>query len=415
MIKLNEQYSINNGQGSIVFTEGNKGTVNALYTIAGNKSEGKINGTLDGNVLKGTFHVDAAVGLIEFTFSEDGFEAKWKQGIEPGPMRGKWEGFLNSKTNNDESVNEKASLTSEQLQWIKEKSVWDYEMAPKEWLDSKEFILTAVKNDGRILQYASNNLKGDIDIVLEAVKKDGESLQYVSEEMKEYSHIVTVALENNSTHLVSYIKSGAVLEELAENSSIEGVNVNFVIRDLVTAVQKYYANKMSKIDNAKWSEETVSVCNDWFDLNQIIYKNHKMDGYALLFLALVQFDEYRPIPSDGRDVEQYTRDLLVEGIELQDDALGDIISYCLQPQYYCDFSDLMERASKLYWEKSDKSYLVAKRVLSIYNEAEDSEEFNEYLSNEFVMKIIEETRDLNLGEEEDKENFENFVSEAGIE
>ena len=386
-----------------------------MYTIAGNKSEGKINGTLDGNVLKGTFHVDAAAGLIEFTFSEDGFDAKWKQGIEPGPMRGKWEGFLNSKTNNDESVNEKASLTSEQLQWIKEKSVWDYKMAPKEWLDSKEFILTAVKNDGMILQYASNNLKADIDIVLEAVKKKyGGSLQYVSEEMKEYSHIVTVALENNSTNLI-YIKNGAVLEELAENSSIEGVNVNFVIGDLVTAVQKYYANKMSKIDNAKWSEETVSVCNDWFDLNQIIYKNHKMDGYALLSLALVQFDEYRPIPSDGRDVEQYTRDLLVEGIELQDDALGDIISYCLQPQYYCDFSDLMERASKLYWEKSDKSYLVAKRVLSIYNEAEDSEEFNEYLSNEFVMKIIEETRDLNLGEEEDKENFDNFVSEAGIE
>ena len=94
MIKLNEQYSINNGQGSIVFTEGNKGTVNALYTIAGNKSEGKINGTLDGNVLKGTFHVDAAAGLIEFTFSEDGFDAKWKQGIEPGPMRGKWYGNI---------------------------------------------------------------------------------------------------------------------------------------------------------------------------------------------------------------------------------------------------------------------------------------------------------------------------------
>ena len=31
MIKLNEQYSINNGQGLIVFTEGNKGTVNALH------------------------------------------------------------------------------------------------------------------------------------------------------------------------------------------------------------------------------------------------------------------------------------------------------------------------------------------------------------------------------------------------
>ena len=105
MIKLKEEYSINNGQGTIVFTEGKKGTVNALYTIAGNKSEGKINGTLDGNVFKGTFHVDAAAGLIEFTFSEDGFDAKWKQGIEPGPMRGKWEGKLvSSKTEEKSSL-----------------------------------------------------------------------------------------------------------------------------------------------------------------------------------------------------------------------------------------------------------------------------------------------------------------------
>jgi len=113
MIKLNEQYSINNGQGSIVFSEGNNGTVNALYTISGNKSEGKINGTLDGNILKGTFHVDAAAGLIEFTFSEDGFEAKWKQGIEPGPMRGKWEGNIGvdySSEKQEENTNQKVHL-----------------------------------------------------------------------------------------------------------------------------------------------------------------------------------------------------------------------------------------------------------------------------------------------------------------
>ncbi len=410
MIKLNEQYSINNGQGSIVFSEGNKGTVNALYTIAGNKSEGKINGTLDGNVLKGTFHVDAAAGLIEFTFLEDGFEAKWKQGIEPGPMRGKWEGFLNSKPDSDESVSEKASLSSEQLQWIKEKSFWDYEMAPKEWLDSKEFILTAVKNDGRILQYASNNLKADIDIVLEAVKKDGESLQYVSEDMKEYSHVVNVALENNSTHLVSYIKNGAVLEELVENSSVEGVNVNFVIRDLVTAVEKYFTNKISKIDGAKFNEETIRVCNDWFDLNQIIYKNHKMDGDALLSLAQVQFNQYRPIPTDGREVEEYTKDLLNQAIDLNDESLVSIIMYGLNPEEYLDFSDLAEKACEQLWNKEEKNYSNALMVIS-----NDNGEIVPGLSNEFVMKIIEETRDLNLGEEEDKENFESFVNEAGLE
>jgi hypothetical protein len=409
-MKLNETYSINNGQGSIVFTEIDKGTVSASYTIKGNKNEGKIDGKLDGNVLKGTFHVDASAGLIEFTFSEDGFSAKWKQGIEPGPMRGKWEGFLNSKTQSDESVNDKASLTSEQLQWIKEKSVWDYEMVPKEWLDSKEFILTAVKNDGRILQYASNNLRVDIDIVLEAVKKDGESLQYVSEELKEYSHVVSVALENNSTHLVSYIKSGAVLEELAENSSIEGVNVNFVIRDLVTAVEKYFTNKISKIDVAKFNEETISVCNDWFDLNQIIYKNHKMDGDALLSLAQVQFNQYSPIPTDGREVEEYAKDLLNQAIDLNDESLVSIIMYGLNPEEYLDFSDLAEKACELLWNREEKNYLNALNVIS-----NENGEMIPGLSNEFVMKIIEETRNLNIGEEEDKENFENFISEAGLE
>ena len=109
MLKLNEKYLINNGQGSIVFTEGNKGTVNAVYTIRGNKSEGKINGVLDGNLLKGTFHVDAAAGLIEFTFNSNGFDAKWKQGLEPGPMRGKWAG---SFENDDSKTNIESSQSS---------------------------------------------------------------------------------------------------------------------------------------------------------------------------------------------------------------------------------------------------------------------------------------------------------------
>ena len=118
MIKLNETYSINNGQGSIVFTEGNKETVNALYTIKGNKSEGKINGKLDGNVLKGTFHVDAAAGLIEFTFTEGGFEAKWKQGIEPGPMRGKWEGEIGLNIYQENTIIK--VLSEEQKQYLEE-------------------------------------------------------------------------------------------------------------------------------------------------------------------------------------------------------------------------------------------------------------------------------------------------------
>ena len=45
----------------------------------------------------------------------------------------------------------------------------------------------------------------------------------------------------------------------------------------------------------------------------------------------------------------------------------------------------------------------------------DDNELIPGLSNEFVSKIIQETRDSDSGEEEAKEDFENFVSEAGLE
>jgi hypothetical protein len=90
MIKLNTTYTIDQGSNSIVFSEGNKGS------IIGTHNEGTLAGFLEGNVLKGTFHntkVNAS-GLIEIEFHENGFNAKWKNGKEPGPMRGLWEGKI---------------------------------------------------------------------------------------------------------------------------------------------------------------------------------------------------------------------------------------------------------------------------------------------------------------------------------
>jgi hypothetical protein len=50
MIQFNETYIINNGQESIVFKEG-KGN-----TITGEYNDGTLMGTMDGDVLKATFH-----------------------------------------------------------------------------------------------------------------------------------------------------------------------------------------------------------------------------------------------------------------------------------------------------------------------------------------------------------------------
>lgn len=108
MIKLNTPYAIENGD-VVTFEEGKKGSITGTY------GDGTITGTLDGNLLKSTFHNTKAnaVGLMEITFHENGFNAKWKSGLEPGPMRGKWNGKLNMNIqsfNHDENISEEFNI-----------------------------------------------------------------------------------------------------------------------------------------------------------------------------------------------------------------------------------------------------------------------------------------------------------------
>ena len=56
------------------------------------------NGTLKGefinNTFKGQWKNKGLEGLVEFTITDDKLEGNWKKGLEPGAMKGKWEGFL---------------------------------------------------------------------------------------------------------------------------------------------------------------------------------------------------------------------------------------------------------------------------------------------------------------------------------
>ena len=100
MIKLNTPYHVAEENVSVTFTEVKNGTITGTY------NNSTLTGTLEGNVLSATFHNIKvnAVGLIELTFNENGFEGKWKKGLEPGPMRGKWSGKLNTDSNHSDSV-----------------------------------------------------------------------------------------------------------------------------------------------------------------------------------------------------------------------------------------------------------------------------------------------------------------------
>lgn len=89
MLKLNTPYTIDNGD-IVTFNKSKKGNIKGTY------GEGVLTGALDGNLLKATFTntKDNVTGLIEIAFHGNGFDAKWKKGLEPGPMRGKWVGKI---------------------------------------------------------------------------------------------------------------------------------------------------------------------------------------------------------------------------------------------------------------------------------------------------------------------------------
>ncbi len=120
MIQFNVPYSIENGNDIITFFEGKKGTITGTYSNA------TLTGVLEGNILKATFHNSKvnAIGLIEIAFHESGFNAKWKQGLKPGPMRGKWLGILKQNTQVIENENS-TSLQSSDEQYDIEKMVKD--------------------------------------------------------------------------------------------------------------------------------------------------------------------------------------------------------------------------------------------------------------------------------------------------
>jgi len=61
----------------------------------------------------------------------------------------------------------------------------------------KEVVVAALKQDGRALQFASEELKGDREVVVAAVKQNGCALEYASEELKGDKEVVVAAVEQD--------------------------------------------------------------------------------------------------------------------------------------------------------------------------------------------------------------------------
>jgi uncharacterized protein involved in tellurium resistance len=147
MIKYNTEYFINNSIDTIKFRQIKKNIVAGIYF------RGTITAEWDGEILKGKFYdaVGNGEGLIEFTFNENGFNGKWKGGLNEGPMKGKWTGSL-TKTNEKSIELKKKKEVSiiEDLLNLEVELMWsnrtDFDLA----------IVYKLKNDSNGIIYFSN-------------------------------------------------------------------------------------------------------------------------------------------------------------------------------------------------------------------------------------------------------------------
>eukprot|EP00928_Gymnodinium_smaydae_P066833 TRINITY_DN49798_c0_g1_i1.p1 TRINITY_DN49798_c0_g1~~TRINITY_DN49798_c0_g1_i1.p1 ORF type:complete len:464 (+),score=58.44 TRINITY_DN49798_c0_g1_i1:142-1533(+) len=74
----------------------------------------------------------------------------------------------------------------------------DLQYAASEILEDRSVILAAVARDGRALEYVGHNFRGDRDIVLTAVSNDSRALQFASESLREDIEVVLAAVRANN-------------------------------------------------------------------------------------------------------------------------------------------------------------------------------------------------------------------------
>ena len=82
------------------------------------------------------------------------------------------------------------------MRYINNGGVSVIEIVPHDYPHYRKLVLAAVKQNGRALAYASEELKADRKVVLAAVKQGGWALQFASEDMRGDSDVVLAAVRN---------------------------------------------------------------------------------------------------------------------------------------------------------------------------------------------------------------------------
>ena len=61
--------------------------------------------------------------------------------------------------------------------------------------DNKEYVLKAVSEQGKLLEWASDSLRDDEEVVKTALENDGEAMEFASDRLKDNKELMLLAIK----------------------------------------------------------------------------------------------------------------------------------------------------------------------------------------------------------------------------
>ena len=142
--------------------------------------------------------------------------------------------------------------------------------ASQELKADREIVLAAIKNHGCSLEYASEELKTDREVVLAAIKNNGESLKYASEELKTDRELVLAAVKNKGWSLVY------ASQELKAD------------REIVLAAVKKYGESLKYASQKLKSDREIVLAAVKNHGQSLVYASEKLKADSEVVLAAVK-------------------------------------------------------------------------------------------------------------------------------
>lgn len=209
------------------------------------------------------------------------------------------------------------------------------------FIDDKEIVMAAVSQNGAVLEYVSESLKGDIDVVTAAVKQYGYALRYASEEMRANTSVVFAAVSqygdaleyaypdcqgNKKISLAAVMQSATAYMYTSLNSDSD---------ILLRAIRPHLTIYQSESANKKIAEKFIRWGYHNFKPKDYLLEIDKPDGHLLRYASLtLRANKDLMMKIVNRD--GYALNFLDPNLKLDKDIVSAAISNCGKTITYAD-------------------------------------------------------------------------------